>query len=365
MAIELWLKAVRDRERSANLLTAITPSPSTGPTDTVPFNNQSSWVSEGFQRLEERATNAELWRNIPPLPPPEPASGQHLSRKTVPGLPQLNILPQLYDHPQLYNLKRLHPDRRESLAPSEDTSFETNSATDVGTVRRRHLSAKLPLDETTESALTISNRADNTFETSTSISHNTSILDFWREQLVHEWIFLVGLFRRAFQESLFYDTVTDPNPEPLESMLHANATLCASAFPRLLNSKVTNRARDEELLKEQLHCCGETLNNLQGSIQISRREPMCTPNTWAPETRLLRLKQGLTGLANGKKIAGMADTGSRANIISASYARHRGLKVEGLPSSFEIGNSKKIQSLGKDYLLRVLRSRSSMLTDTR
>ena len=62
---------------------------------------------------------------------------------------------------------------------------------------------------------------------------------------------------------------------------------------------------------------------------------------------IFKLKQGLVGFANGADIAALADTGSRKNIISASYAEDLGLKVEGSPSSFEVGNAQKIQSLGK------------------
>ena len=62
---------------------------------------------------------------------------------------------------------------------------------------------------------------------------------------------------------------------------------------------------------------------------------------------LLRTKQGLVGFANGSSIAAMADTGSRKNVISASYAKKLDLSIEGLPSTFAIGNSRKIQSLGK------------------
>ena len=61
---------------------------------------------------------------------------------------------------------------------------------------------------------------------------------------------------------------------------------------------------------------------------------------------LLKAKQGLIGFANGSSITAMADTGSRKNVISASYAKKLDLKPEGLPSAFEIGNSRKIQSIG-------------------
>ena len=66
-----------------------------------------------------------------------------------------------------------------------------------------------------------------------------------------------------------------------------------------------------------------------------------------PSATLLKLKQGLVGFVNGANIAAMADTGSRENIISESYAKNLGLNVEGSPSSFKIGNAQKIQSLGE------------------
>ena len=61
---------------------------------------------------------------------------------------------------------------------------------------------------------------------------------------------------------------------------------------------------------------------------------------------LLKAKQGLIGFANGSSITAMADTGSRKNVISASYAKMLDLRIETLPSTFVIGNSRKIQSLG-------------------
>lgn len=82
------------------------------------------------------------------------------------------------------------------------------------------------------------------------------------------------------------------------------------------------------------------------------------------KARLTKFKQGLVGFANGADIAAMADTGSRKNIISASYAKKLGLKVEGSPSPFKIGNAQKIQSLGKPHLFLVL-SLAIMRTLTR
>ena len=64
--------------------------------------------------------------------------------------------------------------------------------------------------------------------------------------------------------------------------------------------------------------------------------------------RLLKTKQGLVRFANSSKIAAMADTGSRKNVMSESYAKQGGLPIERSPSTFEISNSKKIQSTGRN-----------------
>ena len=59
-----------------------------------------------------------------------------------------------------------------------------------------------------------------------------------------------------------------------------------------------------------------------------------------------KIKQGLAGFANGSSISAIADTGSRKNVISASYAARLGLKIEDQPSSFTLGNSRKVYSTG-------------------
>ena len=78
-----------------------------------------------------------------------------------------------------------------------------------------------------------------------------------------------------------------------------------------------------------------------------KRERLTPVESTSGVGSLLRTKQGLVGFANGSSIAAMADTGSRTNVISASYAKKLDLSIEGLPSTFAIGNSRKIQSLGK------------------
>ena len=82
--------------------------------------------------------------------------------------------------------------------------------------------------------------------------------------------------------------------------------------------------------------------------------PCFTPKGAA---RLLKAKQGLVGFVNGSSKAAMADTGSRKNVMSQYYAQQLDLTIKGSPSTFEIGNTRKIQSLG--------RSRSSDLQQWR
>ena len=83
-------------------------------------------------------------------------------------------------------------------------------------------------------------------------------------------------------------------------------------------------------------------------IDIDERRETLTPvESHSRVGSLLRTKQGLVGFANGSSIAAMADTGSRKNVMSASYAKKLDLKIEGLPSTFAIGNSRKIQSVSK------------------
>ena len=73
-------------------------------------------------------------------------------------------------------------------------------------------------------------------------------------------------------------------------------------------------------------------------------------------TRLLKAKQALLGFANGSNIAAMADTGSRKNVMSESYAKNMGLTIKGSSSTFEIGNSRKIRSIGRSRCRDLQRS---------
>ncbi len=83
-----------------------------------------------------------------------------------------------------------------------------------------------------------------------------------------------------------------------------------------------------------------------------------------PESRLdrpqFKIKQGLSGYSNGRNVSALADTGSRKNVISASYAECLGLEVTGSPCEFELGNSQKTKSIGK---YRVIAGRISSVDD--
>lgn len=72
--------------------------------------------------------------------------------------------------------------------------------------------------------------------------------------------------------------------------------------------------------------------------------------TLEAETRLNgfenKWKQGLAGFANNSRISAIADTGSQKNVISASYAAKLGLRIENLSSSFTLGNSRRLKSIG-------------------
>jgi hypothetical protein len=60
-----------------------------------------------------------------------------------------------------------------------------------------------------------------------------------------------------------------------------------------------------------------------------------------------KIKRGLSGFINETRVSAMADTGSAQNMISAEHASDMKLQIQYNSSSFRLGNSKKIQSIGK------------------
>ena len=66
-----------------------------------------------------------------------------------------------------------------------------------------------------------------------------------------------------------------------------------------------------------------------------------------PRSRLQRLKRGIPGFVNGRRIAAFPDTGSAQNVVSAAFVKERGLHVKESEEAFKLGNSKITKSTGK------------------
>lgn len=86
------------------------------------------------------------------------------------------------------------------------------------------------------------------------------------------------------------------------------------------------------------------------SISTTSFARSLSTRVWEAKERLresgTKWKQGLAGFANNSRISAIADTGSQKNVISASYAAKLGLRIENLPSSFTLGNSRRLNSIG-------------------
>lgn len=66
-----------------------------------------------------------------------------------------------------------------------------------------------------------------------------------------------------------------------------------------------------------------------------------------PRSKLQRLKRGIPGYVNGKRIAAFPDTGSAQNVVSAAFVKERGLHVRESAEAFKLGNSKITKSTDK------------------
>ena len=72
----------------------------------------------------------------------------------------------------------------------------------------------------------------------------------------------------------------------------------------------------------------------------------------SPQTQRLfskkvsRVKRGLSSFVNGSRLSVLADTGSKENVISAAYVKERKIPISGSPSSFTLGNSTIVDSIG-------------------
>jgi hypothetical protein len=71
------------------------------------------------------------------------------------------------------------------------------------------------------------------------------------------------------------------------------------------------------------------------------------PNVQVGRTKYPKIKRGLSGFINTTRASAIADTGSAQNVISAAYALDLMLPIEHTSSSFRVGNSKTVQSIGR------------------
>jgi hypothetical protein len=65
-----------------------------------------------------------------------------------------------------------------------------------------------------------------------------------------------------------------------------------------------------------------------------------------PRTEYTEYRRGLQSIINGKVGVAIADTGAARNILSYQYAAILGLDVYRFSSSFKLGNSREIKSIG-------------------
>ena len=117
----------------------------------------------------------------------------------------------------------------------------------------------------------------------------------------------------------------------------------AERWKKLAEKSMTLGVEQRHLRKDSLGLPRSSTFKRQEGEQRRQLTPV-EPTTQGRS--LLKTKQGLIGFANGTIITAMADTGSRKNVMSATYAKKLDLRIERLPSTFEIGNSRKIQSIG-------------------
>lgn len=76
-------------------------------------------------------------------------------------------------------------------------------------------------------------------------------------------------------------------------------------------------------------------------------------DTFKSSRQLLKIKQGLPGFLNGSSISALADTGSRKNIISQSYAKSLNLQITKSPCDFQLGSSHRARSIGMHYTIMI------------
>lgn len=76
-------------------------------------------------------------------------------------------------------------------------------------------------------------------------------------------------------------------------------------------------------------------------------QPVALMQQDQPSIKLQRLKQGIPGYVNGERMNAFPDTGSAQNVVSAAFAKERGLHIRESEEAFRLGNSKITKSTGK------------------
>ncbi|KAL9022976.1 MAG: hypothetical protein Q9196_007446, partial [Gyalolechia fulgens] len=82
------------------------------------------------------------------------------------------------------------------------------------------------------------------------------------------------------------------------------------------------------------------------SLAMSRRTVELNTPKILSRLEKSKVKRGVSGFANGKRVSALPDTGSLRNIVSQTFAREMNLKTKDAPSTFRLGNSKEVRSLG-------------------
>ena len=102
---------------------------------------------------------------------------------------------------------------------------------------------------------------------------------------------------------------------------------------------------DREQIPERVHrkiSFGEFTVSGDESAKTKRDLPTDFRNPYVAKT-----KRGLPGFINGFRTAALADTGAAQNVVSADFAREKGLVLERKTAMFRLGNSKNVRSAGE------------------
>ena len=171
--------------------------------------------------------------------------------------------------------------------------------------------------------------------------------------------------RASLPDIQFYDTVTNLKLETREERLHVHVTedvneigcfptngmIQDEKVPEILESQAQSRIKYSRIqeFKNKRDQRAQEVSSTKRRLDLLRKNLGLEDDFVAPTWKksLIKRKHGLMGFVNGSDIAAMADTGSRENIISETYAKELGLQFKGSPSLFKIGNARKIQSLGR------------------